>query len=43
MNKVKYIRVSTEEQNIGRQNRNTGHFYKIYVDKISGAICFNER
>ena len=41
--KVKYIRVSTEEQNTERQTKNTTEFSKIYIDKTSGAISFNER
>ena len=43
MDKVKYIRVSTEEQNIGRQNKNAKDFSKVYVDRTSGAIRFCER
>lgn len=43
MTKVKYIRVSTLEQNTGRQEINTKAFSKIYIDKISGAIKFSER
>lgn len=43
MSKVKYIRVSTEEQNTGRQEVNAKDFSKIYIDKTSGAIQFNER
>lgn len=43
MSKVKYIRVSTEEQNTGRQEVNAKEFSKIYIDKISGAIQFIER
>ena len=37
---VKYIRVSTIEQNIDRQEDNT---MKSYVDKCSGSIAFKER
>lgn len=37
---VKYIRVSTMEQNIDRQEDNT---MKSYVDKCSGSIAFKER
>ena len=37
---VKYIRVSTLEQNIDRQEDNT---MKSYVDKCSGSIAFKER
>jgi DNA invertase Pin-like site-specific DNA recombinase len=43
MTKVKYIRVSTEEQNIERQSKNAKDFSKVYVDKVSGAISFSER
>ena len=43
MTKVKYIRVSTEEQNTGRQEINAREFSKTYIDKISGAIQFTER
>jgi len=43
MSKVKYIRVSTEEQNIDRQIKNAKDFSKVYVDRISGAICFSDR
>ena len=41
--KVKYIRVSTEEQNIQRQQSGDKSFSKIYVDRISGAKKFQER
>ncbi|OYQ46075.1 transposase [Flavobacterium cyanobacteriorum] len=40
---VKYIRVSTEEQNTGRQEVNSKSFSKIYIDRISGSIPFAER
>lgn len=43
MSKVKYIRVSTEEQNISRQHINSKEFTKVYIDKTSGTIQFNER
>lgn len=43
MTKVKYIRVSTEEQNTSRQEVNTKDFSKVYIDKTSGAIKFKER
>ena len=43
MTKVKYIRVSTEEQNTGRQEVNAKEFTKIYIDKTSGSIQFTER
>ncbi|OMP30644.1 recombinase family protein [Mangrovimonas sp. DI 80] len=41
--KVKYIRVSTQEQNTARQKKNESEFDKVYVDKISGVISFFER
>lgn len=41
--KVKYIRVSTLEQNTDRQQKNENDFDKTYVDKISGAISFFDR
>lgn len=37
---VKYIRVSTTEQNTDRQENFDG---KVYIDKISGSIPFAER
>ncbi len=43
MTKVKYIRVSTTEQNTGRQEVNAKEFSKIYIDKTSGSIQFTER
>lgn len=43
MSKVKYIRVSTLEQNTGRQELNAKEFSKIYIDKTSGSIQFSER
>lgn len=43
MTKVKYIRVSTEEQNTSRQEVNAKEFSKIYIDKTSGSIQFKER
>ena len=43
MSKVKYIRVSTEEQNTGRQEVNAKEFSKIYIDKVSGSVKFTER
>lgn len=41
--KVKYIRVSTLEQNIERQQKNENDFDKIYIDKVSGATSFFDR
>ena len=43
MTKVKYIRVSTEDQNTGRQEINSKDFSKIYIDRISGSVKFAER
>lgn len=43
MTKVKYVRVSTIEQNTSRQEINSGDFSKVYVEKASGAIKFEER
>jgi DNA invertase Pin-like site-specific DNA recombinase len=43
MTKVKYIRVSCEEQNISRQEVNAKDFTKVYIDKTSGSIKFKER
>jgi DNA invertase Pin-like site-specific DNA recombinase len=43
MSKVKYIRVSTTEQNTGRQEVNAKEFSKIYIDKVSGSVKFTER
>lgn len=39
--KAKYIRVSTNNQNIERQEKTNAE--KIYVDKISGIVEFNQR
>ena len=41
--KVKYVRVSTLEQNTSRQEKNESEFDKVYVDKISGAKSFFDR
>tara|TARA_R110002051_G_scaffold185303_3_gene254780 strand:+ start:19368 stop:19961 length:594 start_codon:yes stop_codon:yes gene_type:complete len=38
--KVKYIRVSTKEQNTTRQEEKG---FKAYIDKISGSVVFAER
>jgi DNA invertase Pin-like site-specific DNA recombinase len=43
MSKVKYIRVSSEDQNTGRQEVNAKEFSKIYIDKVSGSIKFIDR
>jgi len=37
---VKYIRISTTEQNTDRQEKFDG---KVYIDKISGSTPFAER
>ena len=42
MKKVKYIRVSTVEQNEGRQIEGWNNS-DLYIDKCSGAIPFSER
>ncbi len=41
--KVKYIRVSTVDQNTERQQTNSDKFQSIYIDRISGAVPFFER
>ena len=38
--RVKYIRVSTEEQNTERQHEDS---LKMYIDKISGTVAFEDR
>lgn len=38
--RVKYIRVSTEEQNTERQHEDN---LKMYIDKISGTVAFEDR
>lgn len=43
MSKVKYVRVSTTEQNTSRQEINSSEFSKVYIEKASGAIKFFER
>lgn len=43
MAKVKYNRISSEEQNSSRQEINAKDFTKVYLDKISGSIKFRER
>tara|TARA_R110000782_G_scaffold189074_1_gene279050 strand:- start:230 stop:823 length:594 start_codon:yes stop_codon:yes gene_type:complete len=40
--KAVYIRVSTIEQNISRQENNVDDA-KVYIDKISGSVPFSER
>lgn len=41
--KIKYLRVSTIEQNLDRQLINQEKFDKIFTDKISGSIKFSDR
>lgn len=41
--KVKYLRVSSLDQNLQRQQKNENDFDKTYPDKISGAVTFFER
>ncbi|MEZ7500448.1 recombinase family protein [Flavobacterium sp. Arc3] len=43
MAKVKYNRISGEEQNSSRQEMNAKDFAKLYLDKISGSTKFRER
>jgi DNA invertase Pin-like site-specific DNA recombinase len=43
MSKVKYVRVSSVEQNTARQEVNAKEFTKIYTDRVSGSIPFAER
>ena len=43
MTKVKYVRVSTAEQNTSRQEINSNDFSKVYVEKASGAVKFEKR
>lgn len=43
MTKVKYVRVSSSDQNTARQEINTKDFSKVYIDKVSGSIKFSER
>ncbi|PZR23791.1 MAG: transposase [Flavobacterium psychrophilum] len=40
---VKYVRVSTSEQNTARQETNNKSFAKTYVDRISGSVPFSDR
>ena len=43
MDKVKYIRVSTTEQNIERQNTDKAKYSKTYIDRCTGSIKLSER
>lgn len=43
MGKVKYIRVSSDGQNTGRQRQNADEFSKVYIDKVSGIVQFKDR
>lgn len=41
--KVKYNRISTIEQNMARQEKNSNQFDKVYSDRVSGTVSFFER
>ncbi|MES2649612.1 MAG: recombinase family protein [Bacteroidota bacterium] len=41
--KVKYLRVSTAEQNTARQEVNANTFDKVYIDRCSGSLKLAER
>ena len=43
MTKVKYIRISSLDQNTARQEVNSKSFSKVYTDKCSAAIKLSER
>lgn len=43
MSKIKYVRVSSQDQNTARQEINTKEFSKVYIDKVSGSVKFSER
>lgn len=43
MSKIKYIRVSSADQNTARQEINSKSFSKVYVDKCSGVLKLSER
>ena len=43
MTKVKYIRISSLDQNTARQKVNSINFSKVYIDKCGGAIKISER
>jgi DNA invertase Pin-like site-specific DNA recombinase len=43
MKKVKYVRISTTDQNTARQEMNSSNFDIVLVDKCSGAIKLVER
>jgi DNA invertase Pin-like site-specific DNA recombinase len=43
MNKVKYVRCSTTEQNTERQEVNANNFFKVYIDRCSGTIDLKDR
>lgn len=43
MDTVKYIRVSTIEQNIERQNIDKAKYSKTYIDRCTGSIKLSER
>lgn len=41
--KIKYVRVSSLDQNPARQKTNSENFDKVFEEKISGAIAFEKR
>ena len=41
--KAKYNRISTIEQNMARQEKNSNQFDKVYSDRVSGTVSFFER
>jgi DNA invertase Pin-like site-specific DNA recombinase len=43
MSKVKYIRISSADQNSSRQETNSGKFDKVFIDRCSGSIKLSER
>ena len=43
MIKVKYIKISSLDQNTAIQEVNSINFSKVYIDKCSGAIKLSER
>lgn len=43
MEKVKYIRVSTTEQNIERQNASKEKYSKTYIDRCTGSVKLSDR
>jgi DNA invertase Pin-like site-specific DNA recombinase len=43
MSRVKYIRISSADQNASRQETNSGKFDKVFIDRCSGSIKLSER